>query len=131
MIELFRFIGQLVCLNPHFLCDAESVEEVQKRKLRRLIKHAAKNSPFYARKFVGLDLDTCFLSDLPVLSKREMMENFDDVITDRSLRRADIQRFVETPSNLGKLFHGKYGIAHTSGSQGRPALIVQDRNASH
>lgn len=129
MIEALRFLSQLVHLNPRRLGDAANIGAVQERKLRKLIKHAAKASPFYSRRFAGIDPDTCLLSDLPVLSKREMMENFDDVVTDRSLRRADIQRFVEEPSNLGKLFHGKYGIAHTSGSQGRPALIVQDRNA--
>lgn len=129
MIQLFRFLGQLVSLSPYFLGDAEAVQTEQTKKFRRLIKHAAKESPFYARKFAGIDLDTCALSDLPVLSKREMMENFDDVVTDRSLRRSEIQTFIDNPENLGKLFNGRYGIAHTSGSQGRPALIVQDRDA--
>lgn len=116
-------------MNARFLGDAEAVQAEQTKKLRRLIKHAAENSPFYARKFAGIDLETCTLADLPVLSKREMMENFDEVVTDPALCRADIQTFIDNPSNLGKLYAGKYGIAHTSGSQGRPALIVQDRDA--
>ncbi len=127
MTEFFRFLGQLVRLDPRFLGGAAAVQAVQEQKFRRLIKHAAEKSPFYARKFAGIDLASCALTDLPILSKREMMENFDDVVTDRSLRRGEIQQFLDEPSNLGRFYHGKYGIAHTSGSQGRPALIVQDK----
>jgi phenylacetate-CoA ligase len=134
MIELlkffrFRFGGQLIRLNPIFLRDAEHVFRLQQKRFRKLIKHAGRVSPYYARKFAGINLDTCALTDLPILSKRETMENFEDVITHRTVRREDIQRFVEDPSNLGKLFKGKYAVAHTSGSQGRPVLIVQDGNA--
>jgi hypothetical protein len=58
-----------------------------------------------------------------------MMANFDDVLTDRQIKRFDLERFVTNPDNLGKLFLGRYGVSHTSGSQGPPALIVQDKTA--
>jgi len=125
----FRFEGQLIRLNPIFLRDAKHVFRLQQERFRKLIKHAARVSPYYERKFAGINLETCVLAELPILTKREMMENFEDVITDRTVRREDVQRFVEDPSNLGKLFKGKYAIAHTSGTQGQPALIVQDGKA--
>jgi phenylacetate-CoA ligase len=125
----FRFEGQLIRLNPIFLRDAKHVFRLQQERFRKLIKHAARVSPYYERKFAGINLETCVLAELPILTKREMMENFEDVITDRTVRREDVQRFVEDQSNLGKLFKGKYAIAHTSGTQGQPALIVQDGKA--
>lgn len=127
MLELSRFIGQYIKANPYFLRDAEHVRALQQKRLRALLRHAVRHSPFYAKRFVGIDIETCTLADLPTLTKSEMMENFDAIVTDRSLRKEDAQRFVENPDNLGKLYRGRYGIAHTSGSQGRPALIVQDR----
>ena len=54
-----------------------------------------------------------------------MMANLDDVFTDRSLRRADIEAFMADHANLGVYFKGKYALCHTSGSQGQPALVVQ------
>lgn len=47
-----------------------------------------------------------------------MMANFEDVLTDRRIRRSDVECFMAEPGNLGKLFLGRYGICHTSGSQG-------------
>ena len=134
MIELLkfyrlRFVSQLVRLHPAFLRDAKHVLRLQQQRFRKLIKHAGRASPHYERKFAGINLETCGLTDLPILTKHEMMENFEDVVTDRTLRREDIQKFVEDPCNLGKLFKGKYAVAHTSGSLGRPALIVQDGDA--
>ena len=125
----FRFGTQLIRSNPIFLRDAEHIFRLQQKRFRKLIRHAVRASPYYAHKFAGINLEACALTDLTIITKREMMENFDDVITDRTVRREDVQRFVEDPSNLGKLFKGKYAIAHTSGTQGQPALIVHDGKA--
>jgi phenylacetate-CoA ligase len=124
-----RFGRQLIRLHPIFLRDAEHVFRRQQERFRKLIEYAARHSPYYERKFAGINLETWALTDLPILTKREMMENFEDVLTTRTVSRDEIQRFIEEPSNLGKLFKGNYAVAHTSGSQGRPALIVQDGRA--
>jgi phenylacetate-CoA ligase len=125
----FRFGTQVIRSNPIFLRDAEHVFRLQQKRFRKLIRRAVRASPYYAHKFAGINLEACALTDLPIITKRDMMENFEDVVTDRTICREDIQRFVEDPSNLGKLFNGKYAVAHTSGSQGRPTLIVQDGKA--
>ena len=74
--------------------DAWSREELlahQRERLRALLRHAAANSPYY-REVLGAaagdpDVD---LASLPTLSKEALVERFDDVVTDRRLRRADI-----------------------------------------
>jgi phenylacetate-CoA ligase len=45
------------------------------------------------------------------------------------LRRSDIEHFMSDQANLGVYFKGKYALCHTSGSQGQPALVVQDKHA--
>jgi phenylacetate-coenzyme A ligase PaaK-like adenylate-forming protein len=127
--ELVQLIMMLHRLAPERLGGVEGVRAAQQRRLRRLLQHVKEHSPFYSRRFAGIDVERCDLSDLPTLTKSEMMANFDNVLTDRQIKRFDLERFVANPSNLGKLFLGRYCISHTSGSQGPPALIVQDKTA--
>jgi phenylacetate-CoA ligase len=66
----------------------------QRRGLARLLAHAAERSPFHARRLRGVDLaavDPCDMSALPVMTKADMMDDLDDVFTDRRLRRADVE----------------------------------------
>ncbi len=106
----------------------EQIKELQESRLRELLLHAQKNSPFYARRFAGIDVASCKLSDLPTVHKSEMMDNLEDV-TDRRIKRSEIEEFIANPSNLGKAYLGRYAVGHTSGSQGQPTLIVQDIEA--
>jgi phenylacetate-coenzyme A ligase PaaK-like adenylate-forming protein len=130
MFGLVRFAVTLQRLYP-FWRDRAEVDALREKRLRALLRHAADRSPFYKRRFAGIDLERCALSDLPTLTKSEMMENFDDLVTDRDLKKADLSAFTDDIRNLGKLYRGRYGVSHTSGSQGQPALIVQDEHALH
>lgn len=100
---------------------------VQERRLRRLLRFAAARSPFYGDRLRGLDLAHCPLEAIPPTSKCELMSAFDEVITDPSVRRADLERFVDDSSNVGQLFLDRYPVCHTSGSQGQPFLLVHDQ----
>src|SRR5215207_9650129 len=98
----------------------------QRRRLRRLLHHAAAHSPFYRARFRGLDLGRCLLTDLPVVTKPELVDHFDAVVTDRQVRRADVERFTEDPANGVRLFRGRYHVTHTSGSSGQSLLVLQE-----
>jgi phenylacetate-CoA ligase len=128
MFGPLRFLVMLQKLYP-FWRDAAQIEKSREKRLRALLKHAVERSPYYRERFAGLDVSRCGLSELPTLSKAEMMENFDELVTDPRLRKAELSEFVDNPVNLGRYYLGKYGVSHTSGSQGQPALIVQDREA--
>lgn len=128
MLGPIRFAATLQTLYPFWL-DESRIKAKQEERLRALLAHAADRSPYYRRRFAGLDLARCALSDLPTLTKAEMMENYDELVTDPRLRKADLGAFVGDIRNLGKLYLGRYGVSHTSGSQGQPALIVQDEHA--
>lgn len=129
MLDVIRCMTTLVRLSPRFLTSRDQIAEVREKRFRSLIKRAAEQSPFYRRKYSGLDLDHCLITDLPTLTKSEMMENFDEFLTVRNVTTQQLQDFMGEPQNLGKPYLGKYAVAHTSGSQGRPALIVQDCEA--
>lgn len=109
--------------------DMEARAAAREARFRKLLNYANENSPYYRKQFQGIDLNTCSITDLPTLTKAQMMENLDGILTDRAVRRADLERFMSDPSNVGAYYQGNYAVCHTSGSQGQPAIIVQDKPA--
>ena len=92
--------------------------------LGELRRWAADRSPFYGRFHGGLDSRP--LSELPVLTKGQLMESWDDVVTDRSVRVVDVQQFLAALDGY-HLFRERYWVARTSGSTGRPGIFLWNR----
>src|SRR5215212_9669548 len=65
------------------------LEEHQDRALRLLREHAYARSPFYGRFHRGLTDRS--LSELPILTKEMVMEHFDELVTDPTVRLADVR----------------------------------------
>jgi phenylacetate-CoA ligase len=124
---MIGFALRTLALNGARRFDPARLARVQGRRLRALVRLAVERSPFYREKYRGIDLDRFDLADLPPTNKGELMANFDRAVTDPSVRRADLERFVDDPANVGSLFQGRFAASHTSGSQGQPLLMVQDR----
>ncbi len=55
------------------------------------------------------------------------MTNFDQAVTDPAIRRDAVEEFMKDRANLGRFFRGRYCVSHTSGSQGQPLVLIQDR----
>lgn len=115
--EFFRWVEALETANRS---PRERVDAVQDRRLRALLAHAAERSPFYRRALAGLDLQRAPLSALPTTSKEELQTRFDDVVTDRALRREEVWSWASEPGNAGALYLGKYVPCVTSGTTGQP-----------
>ncbi len=127
LLETLRFVYRVAELANVRLRTPAQVLGMQRARFRRIIAHARATSPFYRKRFQGIDLRRCPPADLPVLTKAEMMEHFDELVTDRRITRASAEQFIARPENLGKYFLDRYVVCHTSGSQGQPAIIIQDR----
>lgn len=100
--------------------------QIQKQRLMKLVDFAKNNSPFYQRLYEGIG-DDPGLEDLPVVTKPEMMSNFDDVVTDRNITMSRIDEFTKDIDNVGRMIDGKYLIFKTSGSTGNPAVVLYDK----
>jgi phenylacetate-CoA ligase len=103
------------------------ISHIQEKRLRRLLRTAVTKSPFYRNLYRGINIETCQLTDLPVVDKKTMMENFDDVVTDSSLKKEQIIRWIEDKRNFGRMYLGKYVPIRTSGTTGEMAVVVYDR----
>jgi phenylacetate-coenzyme A ligase PaaK-like adenylate-forming protein len=112
---------------PHW--SPERVGRLQQRRLRRLLQFAVDHSTFYREKYHGLDVERCSLTEFPPTHKGELMAHFDQAVTHPQVRRRDLEHFIEDPANAPKWYLDRYAISHTSGSQGQPMLVVQERLA--
>lgn len=100
----------------------------QQERLNELVKFARANSRFYAGKYRGLPETITDLSMLPPVTKGELMEHFDDVVTDPSVRKEDVLKHISDLGNIGKPFLGKYMVWTTSGTTGTPGIFLEDKN---
>jgi phenylacetate-CoA ligase len=127
MWQTVRFVTNALRQKAILRKAPEQIQAIQQERLRCLVACAKSRSPFYAERLKNVDPARFELSELPILTKAEMMANFDGFVTDRRLRRADLEEFLSDPSRLGQWYLGRYAPSRTSGTQGEPALIVQDR----
>lgn len=126
-------VGRIISLIREMLkvskTDPAFVKNLQMQRFRTMIKHAATHSPFYKKLYEGIDLDICEVTDLPIVTKQMMMDNFDEFVTDPVLKRSELRTWLKEKNNLGVLYKGKYIPFQTSGTTGENALIVYDQKA--
>ncbi|HKB39447.1 MAG TPA: hypothetical protein VKD72_23625, partial [Gemmataceae bacterium] len=94
MLEALRFVGMALRLLLLRRQRPDQILALQRKRLRQLLRHASEHSPFYRRRLRGLDPARCRLADVPPLTKADMMEHFDEVVTDRRVSRAGLERFL-------------------------------------
>jgi phenylacetate-coenzyme A ligase PaaK-like adenylate-forming protein len=108
--------------------DAGRLATCQQDRLRTLLARAIASSPFHARRLRGVDPDRFELADLarlPVMTKADMMENFDSVTTDRRLTRDLVERHLTRSVTNPSLLLGDYVVLVSGGSSGQRGLFVQ------
>jgi phenylacetate-coenzyme A ligase PaaK-like adenylate-forming protein len=113
--------------------NRDQIEAHQGAELRALLTHAKEHSPFHGRRLAGVDTtstDLSSLSALPVMTKAQMMESFDDVVTDRRLSRAMVEDSLARTGAEPLPILDSY-VAYTSGgSSGLRGVFVYDREAT-
>ena len=100
------------------------IEARQLRNLRRLVEKTRRDSPLFQRLYADLPpTSEIELHDLPVTRKPDLMREFDDWLTIRSL---PLERAREHLRDIRKLAVpiDDVAIFRTSGTSGEPAVIV-------
>lgn len=133
-INYFRLLWNLYRLKRNTGRTKEQIERMQKKKLEKLLLYAYDSSPYYRRAFEaeGIfreNIGTTPLAKFPVLDKEILMEHFDELVTDRSLKQEELLRFDENSEDDGEIYLDKYHVVHSSGSTGTPRYFVYDNAA--
>jgi len=128
-----RLISELLFLRARWRrrdhWDARRIAAHQERALGDLRQAAYAGSDFYRRHHAGLY--DAPLEMLPAVTKADLMDNFDKVVTVPGLRLAEVEdhlrALLATGADPGLPWRGRWAAA-TSGTTGRRGIFVWDRS---
>lgn len=111
--------------------NANDIRKVQRQRLNNMIDHACSHSDFYRElyKSHGINpnnLNALQLTDLPIVDKNLIMDNFNEVVCDKAIKKEALSAFINDPARYNERFMGKYTVIHTSGSSGKTGIFVYD-----
>lgn len=115
--------------NQKLSCDEIKILQEKKFKdlLRFVLTHSKFYKEYYGERGITIDkIDEISLEDLPIIDKKIVMENFDDLVCDKALKRKDLEAFINNPDNRYKKYKNYYKIITTSGSSGEVGIFVNN-----
>jgi putative adenylate-forming enzyme len=118
---ILRVLNERRALRGHEGWSRADIDRHQEAALAELRLFAVRQSRFYQRFHAGLEGRP--LGELPVLTKGELMEHFDELVTDPEIRLSDVRSFL-TALDGDRLYRGRYRVAQTAGSTGRPGIFL-------
>ncbi len=102
----------------------QRIEARQLRNLRRLVEKVRRDSPLFSRIYADLGPSSeVELRELPVTRKPDLMREFDDWLTIRSLPLGRARDHLRDIRKIGVPI-GDVAIFRTSGTSGEPAVVV-------
>jgi phenylacetate-CoA ligase len=107
----------------------EQLHDWQRDGLRRLLAAAMQRSAFHAGRLRGIDAARFELADLPslpVMTKTQMMDHFDDLISDRLLTREAAERALAATYAEPRPLPGGYLCMATGGSSGQRGIFAYE-----
>src|SRR5262249_25312459 len=111
--------------------SAEELRAGRESRLRALVAHARAHSPWHGRRLAGLDADRLPETDLhrlPVMTKDDLMDHFDEVVTARRLTRDVVEAHLAALSTDAYLLD-EFHVCASGGSSGRRGAFVYDFEA--
>lgn len=104
----------------------EQIERYREHQLRALLSFARQRSPFHARRLRALELSSVTIADLesvPVMTKADSQDSWDDIVTDRRLNRDRAERILAEQEWYSYTPDG-YQIFSSGGSSGVRGVYV-------
>lgn len=118
--------------------DADTKIAIQQKRLSDIITYARKYSPYFKEFYKNVDFSALEhdmshlnLQALPPTNKVDLMAHFDEWLTDRDVKLADLHDFMKDLDNIGRKFKKEYLIFTTSGSTGNPLVAVCDQSTNN
>jgi phenylacetate-CoA ligase len=127
-----RHVADAAAMMPGLLeridWSAERLAAHRQAELRRLVRVAKDLSPWHRRRLSAIDadqVDESTLPELPVMTKDDLMANFDEIVTDDRLRLDVVEDHLESLTGDAYLFD-RYHACASGGSTGRRGVFVYD-----
>src|SRR5690242_8922293 len=107
---------------------AERLALHRRQRLRALVREAVDCSAWHRERLAGIDpdrLDESSLAELPPMTKTDLMENFDRIVTDERLSLEAVNDHLQTVTTGSYLFD-RYTAVTSGGSTGERGAFVYD-----
>ena len=98
-------------------------------ELRRLVATARTASPWHHKRLAHVDpndLTEASLAALPIMTKDDLMANFDEIATDDRLRLEVVEDHLQRLTDGDAYLFDRYHAVASSGSSGRRGVFVYD-----
>ena len=125
-----RHVEQLLAqIGEHFErvgWSAERLRAERTARLRELVGSALERSSWHRGRLTDVDLSTLdedSLPELPVMTKDDLMGNFDEIVTDPAVRLADANAHIATLDGDAYFRDGLHAVA-SGGSSGVRGVFV-------
>jgi phenylacetate-CoA ligase len=129
IFELRRLVGIARDIRRAGAGGPDAVTLRQRRRLAEIVAFARFRSRLYRSLYEGLPPTVDDPRVLPPVTKGLLLEDFDGWVTDPAVTLAGAQVFAAERALAGDLYLGRYAVWTTSGTTGRPALFVHERDA--
>jgi phenylacetate-CoA ligase len=109
--------------------SADRLAEHRTTELRRLLRVAKDLSPWHRKRLADVDpdeIDQHTLERLPTMTKDDLMEHFDEIVTDDRLRLDIVESHLETLAAGDAYLLDRYHACASGGSTGRRGVFVYD-----
>lgn len=124
-IHLQDRIGELL---THAAWSRDELMCHQQELLQATLQHAINHSPWHSKRIGRLVAEKRPLSDFPVMTKADLMEHFDEIVTDPVATLVSVEQHLSGDQS-GERFLGRYCAFATGGTSGVRAILLHDETA--
>jgi len=119
-------------LRKNLLKTREEILNLRKTQFNKLVKYAFDNIPFYQEYYTSFgirrkDLEDIYITEVPLINKTILMDNFDNFFIDKRLNRGSVERFLSENPDPTSLLFNKYYVIHSSGTSGKVGLYIYSK----
>jgi phenylacetate-CoA ligase len=107
----------------------QGIARRQHERLGALVSYVRAHSSYFADVYRDVPEPCTDVRHLPVVTKAELMQHFDDWVTDPAITTQQVEAFIADPALIGHDYLDRYVVCTTSGSTGTPAILVHDHDA--
>lgn len=108
---------------------ALGIAQRQQVRLQQLLDAALRGSRLYQDLAPSGSTVRTSLEQWPVVTRGQLMERFDDWVTDPRLRLDELRAFTSDPERIAEPWLGRFVVWESSGTAGEPGIFVQDGQA--
>ena len=104
----------------------ETLRAHRRQGLHEILNFAATHSQWHAQRLASFDLnpiDPADLQSLPIMTKADVMQNWDQIVTDQRLSLAAASAHVKALEEGPGLLHDEYHVFTTGGTTGEPGVF--------